>query len=385
MSRVEIPLSSPYIEDDDRNVVAEVLNGRTLSIGPWVERFEQLLAGESDRQYAVAVSSGTAALHLIVRALGWKAGDEVITTPFSFVASANCLIYEGVRPVFVDIDPVTRCIDPARVEAAITPRTVGIISVDVFGFPADWDALTAIAARRGLVLVTDSVRVARHVAPLERTPRAGRQGGNRRRVRVLSEQADHDRRRRRRRHRRRAVGAAVPLDAQSGTRRRRRLAATCAARLQLSPFGVEQRIGGHAGHPARRDSPAASPGRDEVRRSASLAGRRRGSADRSGGRPVLVRLRRQDCRRALERATATACSPGFALAASGARTTSPPIHLQPYIRELLGCGPGDFPATEQIADRTIALPFFTALGADAQETVIDELARQIAAVAAATR
>ena len=102
------------------------------------------------------MSSGTAALHLIVRALGWKAGDEVVTTPFSFVASANCLLYEGVRPVFVDIDPRTRCLDPALVEAAITPRTVGILSVDVFGHPADWPALEAIAARHHLALVTDS-------------------------------------------------------------------------------------------------------------------------------------------------------------------------------------------------------------------------------------
>ena len=149
----EVPLSAPFLDDDDRRVVAEVLDGRILSIGPWVERFETELAGASDRRFAVAVSSGTAALHLIVRALGWKAGDEVVTTPFSFVASANCLLYEGVRPVFVDIDPRTRCIDPAQVEAAITPRTVGILSVDVFGHPADWPALEAIAARHHLALV----------------------------------------------------------------------------------------------------------------------------------------------------------------------------------------------------------------------------------------
>jgi len=130
---IQIPLSSPDIDQSDRQAVLDVLSGSVLSIGPRVIEFEEGLARAAGRRHAVAVSSGTAALHLIVRALGWGEGDEVITTPFSFVASANCLMYEKVRPVFVDIDPETRCIDPARVEAAITPRTVGIIPVHLYG------------------------------------------------------------------------------------------------------------------------------------------------------------------------------------------------------------------------------------------------------------
>ena len=102
------------------------------------------------------MNSGTSALHLIVRALGIGEGDEVITTPFSFISSSNCILYERARPVFVDIEPKTLNIDPEGIEAAITPRTKAILAVDVFGQPANWDRLRAIADRHGLKLIEDS-------------------------------------------------------------------------------------------------------------------------------------------------------------------------------------------------------------------------------------
>ncbi|MEO0108208.1 MAG: DegT/DnrJ/EryC1/StrS family aminotransferase, partial [candidate division WOR-3 bacterium] len=124
--------------------------------GPLARKLERRLARYVGVRHAVAVSSGTAGLHLAVRALGLTEGDEVITTPFSFVASSSCLLYERVRPVFVDIDPKTLNIAPTLVEAAVTPRTRAILGVDVFGLPADWPALRRIARRFGLALIEDS-------------------------------------------------------------------------------------------------------------------------------------------------------------------------------------------------------------------------------------
>ena len=151
-----IPLSRPDITQRDIDAVAEVLSTPTLSIGPKIEEFEGLCAAVAGRRHAVGVSSGTAGLHCAVIAGGIKAGDEVITTPFSFVASTNCILYAGARPIFVDIDPKSLNIDVSRVEAAITPRTKAIVAVEVFGNPVGMAQLEQIARRHELVLIEDA-------------------------------------------------------------------------------------------------------------------------------------------------------------------------------------------------------------------------------------
>lgn len=153
---MEIPLARPDITELERKAVLEVLNTPNLSLGPKLEEFEKKLAEYAGVKYAVAVNSGTSALHLIVKALGIKEGDEVITTPFSFIASANCILFERARPVFVDIEPKMLNIDPARIEERITDRTKAILAVDVFGHPADWDRLQEIADKHNLKLIEDS-------------------------------------------------------------------------------------------------------------------------------------------------------------------------------------------------------------------------------------
>ena len=130
-----IPLARPDIGPREEELVLEVLRSGVLSLGPVGRRFEEDFAAYVGTRHAAAVSSGTAGLHLAVRLAGVGAGDEVITSPFSFVASANCALYEGATPVFADIDPVTFNIDPAAIEAAITPRTRAIVPVHVFGLP----------------------------------------------------------------------------------------------------------------------------------------------------------------------------------------------------------------------------------------------------------
>lgn len=151
-----IPVARPQVGAREEELVLEVLRSGRLSLGPMLERFERAFADWLGVGDAVAVSSGTAALHLGVRALGWGPGDEVITTPLSFVASANCLLYEGVTPVFCDIDERTLNIDPAAAEAAVGERTAGLLPVDIFGYPADLPALCELAARRGLGVLEDA-------------------------------------------------------------------------------------------------------------------------------------------------------------------------------------------------------------------------------------
>jgi perosamine synthetase len=136
--------------------VVQVLRGPDLSLGPIVREFERAFAGCIGRRRAVAVNSGTSGLFLSLLALGIGPGDEVITTPFTFIASTTCIMMTGAKPVFVDIDPVSLNIDPARIEAAITSRTKAILPVEVFGNPAGFDAVCEIAQRHGLPIVEDS-------------------------------------------------------------------------------------------------------------------------------------------------------------------------------------------------------------------------------------
>lgn len=152
----KIPLSKPEITNSDRSEVLMVLKTSFLSLGPKLKEFENKIAKFTGVKYAVGVNSGTSALHLIIRALGVKEGDEVITTPFSFISSSNCLLYEQVTPIFSDIDEKTFNIDPDKIEEKITDKTKAILAVDVFGRPADWDTLVKIAKKHNLFLIEDS-------------------------------------------------------------------------------------------------------------------------------------------------------------------------------------------------------------------------------------
>lgn len=156
MSAEEIPLARPELGAREEELVLEVLRSGRLSLGPIGQRFERAFAEWLGVEDAVAVSSGTAALHLGVRMLGWEDGDEVLTSPFTFVASANCLLYEGARPVFCDVDPETLDIDPNAAAAAVTERTVGILPIHIFGWPAALPELESLAAANGLGILEDA-------------------------------------------------------------------------------------------------------------------------------------------------------------------------------------------------------------------------------------
>lgn len=176
--KFNVPMSSPDLTDEEREAVNDVMRGRSLSMGPYLEMFERAVRDFTGAAHAIAVNSGTAGLHLGVRALGWSDGDFVITTPFSFVASTNALLYERVIPIFVDVDPRTGNIDPALVAqaaadweaggtrrekllprrgAAVQSRDLkGVLAVDVFGQPADYDAIRTVCAANGMRVIEDS-------------------------------------------------------------------------------------------------------------------------------------------------------------------------------------------------------------------------------------
>jgi perosamine synthetase len=159
-----IPLARPVLGEPEERAVVEVLRSGALSLGPRVVEFERRFAQWVAAERASAVSSGTAGLHLALRAVGVGEGDEVITSPFSFVASANAALYEGARPVFADIDPLTLNLDPGAAAAAVSDRTRALLPVHIFGYPADMPAFEELAGRHGLRIVEDACEAlgARH-------------------------------------------------------------------------------------------------------------------------------------------------------------------------------------------------------------------------------
>lgn len=153
---MKIPLYKPYICPEDKEAVIRVLDSGVLSRGYEVEKFEEEFAEFVNKKYAVAVSSGTNALHIALKAMNFKEGDEIITTPFSYIASSNVLLYEKLKPVFLDIDPQTLNLDPNKVENFIDDKTKGILLVHTFGLPAYCDEYSRIAKEKGVIVIEDA-------------------------------------------------------------------------------------------------------------------------------------------------------------------------------------------------------------------------------------
>jgi dTDP-4-amino-4,6-dideoxygalactose transaminase len=151
-----IPVSKPYIGEAEKQAVMEVLDSGMLAQGPRTAKFEERFAQVCGVKHAIATSSGTTALHIALLAHDVGTGDEVITTPFTFIASANSILFTGAKPVFVDIDPETFNLDPQLIEQAITPKTKAIMPVHLYGYVCDMDALQSIADKHGLAIIEDA-------------------------------------------------------------------------------------------------------------------------------------------------------------------------------------------------------------------------------------
>ena len=380
----QIPMSRPDVTSAERAAVLDVLSGSTLSLGPRLELFESRLAAYVGASHGVGVSSGTAGLHLCVIAAGIHDGDTVITTPFSFVASANCVLYERARPVFVDIDPATLTIDPnaladtARTLATRRGRVKAILPVHVFGHPADMDPINEIAERYGLVVIEDACEAL----------------GARYKNRAVGTLGDA------------AVFAFYP-NKQITTGEGGMIVTKDAAwdRLfrSLRNQGRDVFDGwlqhSRLGWNYRLDELSAALGIVQVERLDEILSRRARVAA-----SYTERVRRLDHVAAPQIAPWVTEMSWFvyvvrlaewldrdavirALGGRGvpARAYFPPIHLQPFYRERFGFKPGNFPVTEEMGRRCVALPFYGAMTDPEIDTVCGALSEVLAGAETARR
>ena len=369
-----IPLSQPDIGQSEIDAVVDVLQTPTLSIGPKIEEFERLCAKVANRRHGIGVSSGTAGLHCAAIAAGLKEGDEVLTTPFSFVASSNCVLFVNATPKFVDIDPQTLNVDPEKLEAAITPKTRAIVAVETFGHPGGMTEVEKIAERHGLMLledccegfggrideprggtrpigsfgkagvfafypnkqittgeggmiVTDDDEFAAMCRSLRNQGREGmgwlahqRMGFNFRMSEINA-----------------ALGVAQINRLDEILENRRRVAHDYMRRLMTNRFLILPTLG------------------DDTHMSWFVFVVRLNDLFEAGDRDEVMRQLR---------AEGIGCNNYF-----------PPIHLQPYMQEKFGYKTGDFPMCEYVSNRTLALPFFTRMTTYQVNRVCDVLDR----------
>ena len=365
-----IPLARPELGAREEELALEVLRSGRLSLGPMGERFERAFAAWLGVDDAVAVSSGTTALHLGVRALGWGAGDEVLTSPFSFVASANCLLYEGARPVFCDVDPVTLDLDPAAVEAAMAERSVGILPVHIFGYPAAMAELEAIAARRGLDVLEDACEA------LGAVDADGRRVGARGNIATFAFYANKQ-------LTTGEGGMIVPPDSAPAARLR-------SERNQGRAADMGWLDHGGLGFNYRLSDLAAALGvaqlekLDEMlaRRTAVAALYEQALAEIEG---LQIPIAARDAERRSwfvytvglpERVNRDAAIARLGERGIAAKAYLPCIHLFPHLREL-GYREGQFPVAEAASARSLALPFFPSMTEAQVGRVCEELAAAI--------
>jgi perosamine synthetase len=365
-----IGLSAPWIDGREEELVLETLRSGQLSLGPMIDRFEAALADRVEAPYVAAVSSGTAGLHLSMRLAGIGAGDEVVTTPFSFVASANCALYEGATPVFADIDPQTLNLDPAAVEAAITPATKAILPVHIFGYPAELAELEALATPHGLAIVEDAcealgseyrgrpVGSSGHPAVFAFYPNKQMTTGEGGAVAVASEEE----------------WALLKSLSNQG-------------RSDSGEWLTHARLG----YNYRLDDLSAALGLAQLERYDQILAARSEVAARygdllAGVDGVAAPLSDDDEHRRSWFVYVVKLARGVdrngvmaRLAADGiaSKPYLPSIHLQPYYRERFGYREGMLPVAEDASARTLALPFHSRLPAEDQERVVEGLVRAL--------
>ncbi len=365
---LKINLSGPDIAQADIDAVVAVLKTPTLSLGPKLTEFESLFARYVGRKHAIACNSGTSALHLCLLALGIGPGDEVITTPFSFIATSNTILIAGARPVFVDINPETYNIDIRQIEGKISAKTRAIMPVEVFGNPAGLDQVYELARRRGLRCIEDSCEALGSVVN-------GRKAGT---LGDLSAFAFYPNK-----QMTTGEGGIILTDEDQA-------AALCASlRNQGRDAGAGWLAHARMGYNYRLSDINCALGITQLRRIEEFKAKRKQVAgyyerllggDRRLVTPqepdgcdiswfvYVIRLRddftQQDRDQILEelRRQGIGCNNYFS-----------PIHLQPFMAEQFGYKPGDFPVTERVSQRTIALPFCNNLTREQAELVCKTL------------
>jgi dTDP-4-amino-4,6-dideoxygalactose transaminase len=365
-----IPLAGPLIDERDEELVLDVLRSGWLSLGPMGPRFEEAFATYVGSRHAAAVSSGTAGLHLCMRLAGVGPGDEVITSPYSFAASANCAIYVGATPVFADIDSRTLNLDPAAVEASVSERTKAVVAVDIFGYPCELDPLLEICEQHGLAFVQDSCEA---LGAEYKGQRLGSHG--------------HP-----------AVFAFYPNKQMTtgeggvvttGDDEEHALLVSLRNQGRGDSGGWLHHV--RLGYNYRLDDMSAALGLGQVEKLDHLLAARAEVAERYAEllesvdvetpaaddadhtRSWFVYVVKLPARLDRDRVIAELDRAGVASA-----PYLPSIHLQPYMRERFGFAEGLCPVSEDASRRTLALPFFPQLERDDQERVVEALRTAIA-------
>ncbi len=374
---MQIPLSSPDIIEKDIQAVMEVMRTRYLSIGPKVVEFEKRIGSYAGTRYVVAVNSGTSALHLIIRGTGIGEGDVVITTPFSFVASSNCILFERARPLFIDIEEDTLDLDADKVEEKLESmsreelaKVKALLVVDAFGQPADWDRFRKIGKKYNLRLIEDS-------AEALGSEYKGRKAGTLGEVGVFAFYPN--------KQITTCEGGVLVTDNEelAGLARSMRNQ----GRGESGEWLDHERLG----YNFRMNELSAALGCSQMERIEEILEKRAKVAGMYGEKLAeveevqvpfiapyinkmswfvyVIRLQKGiDRNKVIKflRENGIECKPYFT-----------PIHLQPFYRKMFGFREGDFPKTEEVSGRTIALPFFNNLKEEQIEYVIERLKKSI--------
>lgn len=368
--RAHIPMSEPDISPEDIEAVVGVLNSKCLSLGPTLQAFEETFANYIGTRYAVGVSSGTAGLHCAIRAAEIGPGDEVITTPFSFVASANCVLYERAKPVFVDIDETSLNLDPNALPGAITQRTRAILPVHVFGQPCAMDEIMALATRHRLSVIEDACEA---IGSEYRGRRVGTFGATAVFGFYPNKQMTT------------GEGGIITTDNPDLARKLHSLRNQ--GRDDMGSWLGHSRLG----YNYRLGEINAALGLSQLSRIDDLLARRQKVADYYAER--LKDVPEVQPLAAIETTTRLSwfvyvvrLDPDISklfliqhLADMGipSRSYFTPIHLHPFYREMFGYKEGSFPVTERVARSIIALPFHTNFSEENVDTVVDCLQQAI--------
>ncbi len=365
--RAPIPLSQPDITQRDIDAVVEVLQTPTLSIGPKVVEFENACAAVAGRRHGIAVSSGTAGLHMAMIAAGVKPGDEVITTPFSFVASANCVLYVGAKPVFADIDSKSLNMDVEKAQAAITPKTKAIVAVEAFGNPAGMIELEQLAQKHELMLIEDGCEGFGGYFGDRAIGSFGRAG-------VFAFYPN--------KQITTGEGGMIVTDDDI-------FATVCRSLRNQGRDGMSWLAHQRLGFNYRLSEIAAALGVAQMGRLEEILENRRRVAHRymqrlMTNRYLILPTLQDDTRMSwfvfvvrlndlFEPGDRDQVMRELKGAGIGCNNYFPPIHLQPYMAEMFGFKEGDFPVCEYVSARTLALPFFTRMTPRQVDHVCDVL------------
>jgi perosamine synthetase len=373
-----IPLSEPDVGDAEVEAVVRVLRSGRLSIGPQLERFEQAVADRAGRRFGIGVNSGTSGLHLALLAAGIGPGDEVITTPFSFIATVNVILYVGARPVLVDIDPESLNLDPRRAGAAVTDRTRAILPVEVFGNLQHFPAYETLAERHGLVLIEDCCEALGGQIQ-------GRPAGNFGQAGVFAFYPN--------KQITAGEGGVIVTDDRA-------VRDTCRSLRNQGRDGSDWLCHARMGYNYRLDEMSAALGRVQMQRLDEILQARQRVAEwyNQALSDVpgihLPPMARQDpppnswfvyvvqLADGLGPEARDQVAESLGRAGIGCGKYFPPIHLQPYFQKISGYHPGDFPICEGIARRSLALPLSSKLRREQVQHVAAELTRAVQAVQA---